>query len=148
MKLKERGTNPIRVSRRNFLGTAAAAPLAAPSIVKSIAEGKQGLVGRGTPVSLLQASPDDNPESLMNSLRSLIRDRTEAAAKAPEVSRLHRDLLAQHRIDGLRSVSLVNKMRMVAEDEARREKEDNLRWLEERIAQIKRQLGPLGAAIE
>jgi len=54
------------------------------------------------------------------------------------------DTASDMSIDGLRSVSAVNRARMIAEEREQRGKRRELSFLDERIADLKERLGLLG----
>lgn len=144
-----------KVARRSFLKLMGAAPVAAPAAAKAgvleFEEAWTGMPPRGvvgaeyggsTGVNAMQCP--SSPAYWGEELKHLLARRQHVEASEDN---LQLDLMADLRIDGLRSVSAVNRARMIAEDRSRRSKLRELSWLDERIAEAKQKMGPLGGLL-
>jgi hypothetical protein len=146
----------MKVDRRNFFGLGAGAAIAGPQAVsevaKKIVEGGGnkfvgGSLGYGIsapkPENCVPVAPDGGY------WRSVIADCTAELAKVdairsrPKHERNWQPVAAQH-IDSLRSVSAVNKARMMVEEMDAMHIMSERSWIERRIEAAKKQLGPLG----
>ena len=119
-------------SRRRFLRAVPGAVAAAPAMAPAIAASITAPVGLDKSLVLKGEGPADvDPVWARNRIAHLKR---QLSGHKTEEERLHEIDVAsfRHRIDGLRSVSAVNKSRMVYEEQRRREEERNrFYWLEE-----------------
>jgi len=135
------------VGRRSFLKFMSAVPVAAPMAAKaSVLEFEKAVIANGVPIGngqpYLQASTHDLPiEYMRDEISSLIKRKTKVESNKNEFVM---DTASDMSIDGLRSVSAVNRARMIAEEREQRGKRRELSFLDERIADLKERLGLLG----
>jgi hypothetical protein len=140
----------MKASRRGFFAFGAGAAVAAPAAVKSVlAEHEAGLQLGSITKDYGSASAQCMPEApsstdyLKRRLTELVKERESLLAPTPADTQRS----AAHRIDGLRSVSAPNRARMVSEEMRRREVQNSLSWLDRRTAEVKEELGMLGALL-
>jgi hypothetical protein len=147
----------VKVDRRNFFGVSAGAAIAGPQVVSEVAKkivegGGNKFVGGslGYGLNTLQEAEDCVPVARDGGRwRSVIAECTAELAKVdairsrPKHERNWQSVAAQH-IDSLRSVSAVNKARMMVEEIEAMHIMAERSWLERRIEDAKKQLGPLG----
>lgn len=144
------------VGRRSFLKIMGAAPVAAPAAAKaSVLELEKSLGGNllgassanasiGPPIRL--ADHGTPVEYLQEELKNLVRQRGEAADRNEHGYDYDNraDTAAFIEIDGLRSISPVNRARMISRCGIERAKAREMSWIDRRIEKIKQELGPLG----
>lgn len=140
------------MNRRSFLRAAPAAVAAAPTVAKSILDGAasnamlrqtaEGMVGYGLAGVNAVSTPADWAKS---ELRNLLQRRAEHK-EGPKVEPSMKLHMAAARIDSLRSVSVETRARLAVEARARFEAEQELSFIDRRIADLKREF-PLLAAV-
>lgn len=140
-----------KVARRSFLKLIGAAPVAAPAVAKASVLEIERAIGRdgvesnfaygGMANTMEACGPADGGAYWRGELERLLMRRKHVCEHHPKSQS---GLASDIGIDGLRSVSPVNRARMLAEDRLRREKERGLSRIDERIAEAKAKLGPLG----
>jgi hypothetical protein len=137
--LVDRQEGGMNLSRRGFIQ-------AAPAVAAKIAADMGGtlyggLAGGGMRLANQTTgypTPDMPSASWAEEeIRRLVRNRAETKAGFEALGDSIRYVEAQ-RIDGLRSVSGVNKARMAAEAERRRVLAGELKWIDQRLADMKR----------
>lgn len=137
------------ISRRKFLGAAAAAPLAAPIAAKSVATDAGFALptprfGGGGPAVSSTLADEIGGRGMVAHIRDEIaryRSEKASAERDAELQYYQSDAFA---VDALRSVSGVNKARMLAEKRREREIADRRRYCDLRIAELLKQLSGLG----
>lgn len=145
----------MKLARRAFLKVMGAAPVAAPIAAKqSVLEFEKSMsmdnwskVGRGYfgTDSVSTETPDADMSYFKRHLTRLLENRQEVQQRRlKEPSQLVNEM----QIDGLRSVSSVNRARMITESRYRLEQEKELCYLDNEIALIRKKLGLLGVLFE
>jgi hypothetical protein len=136
----------METNRRKFFGFMGGAAAAAPVAMKQLANVplSGGFAASRLGGGLAGPMPESMPgDYLRNELADYAKRLVALDASPADHERLFNPAVAE-RIDGLRSVSAVNKARMMFEERARFEKASQKSWIEMRMEQIKKQLGPLG----
>ena len=133
------------MNRRAFFGVAAAAPVAAKQAVSALAFEAQNANTIGLVGGLNYAYPTPEMPTgdwMRDELASLLKRRTrmETEPLPPHVTAT----AVAMQIDGLRSVSGPVKARMIAEERRRRDMANELSYIDEKIAEYREKLGPLG----
>lgn len=128
----------MTLSRRGFMAAAPAAAIAAPAVATKFVEevGSLAYAGRA-----LQTADTPYPEGAAHWAESEIKNLIAARARVKEDYATlgeHARFVEAQRIDGLRSVSAVSKARMAAESERRRVLASELKWMDQRIADMKK----------
>lgn len=144
----------MKVSRRNFFGVAAVAPVAAKQAVEKAVsvlayEKTSGRVGGviGNAASYGGIMPE-NPSCgwMQEEIKHLLQQRKKASERTYEHD--VGELQSAMRIDGMRSVSPGVRARWIYEDRMSRAKAREVSYIDERINELKENLGPLGAIFE
>jgi hypothetical protein len=143
--LVDRQEGGMTLSRRGFMAAAPAAAIVAPAVAAKIVQDMAGskITGSGygyagMAVNEAKVAYVEGAENWAEQeIKSLISNRARVKDEYSTLGHSIRFVEAQ-RIDGLRSVSPVSKARMVAEAERRRECASELRWLDQRIAEMKK----------
>jgi hypothetical protein len=144
----------MKVSRRVLFGVGAGAAIAGPNVVKSAlvhgadlgssAMPAMGSVLSGAVPAFIGDSSGPNkaetPTFLLDQLKRLAIQRDDTVKNTKPYLCVAGDL----RIDGLRSVSVASRARMIAEERAKRELANQLSWIDKQIEDVKKQLGILG----
>ena len=141
-----------KLSRRGLFGAGAGAVIAGPSAIKSVLSVENsGLVpsrdwagSKSLGGSIVGLNPVDNPDWLQEQFKNLLKERSQLEKMPLEKYGMPITNLC---IDNLRSVSMPNRARMVAEENARRERAHQLKWMDKRLAELLDQLGPLGKLV-
>jgi hypothetical protein len=136
------------VSRRGLFGVGAGAAIAGPSAIKSVLSDYQvgGLKGSTLGmVSEKYLGPMEDGDWMRSQLKDLLSER-ESIDKLPTAAST--GYPQRVTIDNLRSVSQANRARMIAEHDARREREIRLGWMDKRIEELKAKLGHLGQLLD
>ena len=137
------------VGRRAFLKFMSAAPVAAPAAAKASVLELEKQFGMGDMpsagyVGYPVATQADTVSYLQQELKDLLCRRKEATSRERDSNGYENDLAGDLRIDGMRSVSPVNRARLIAEQRSRRQRARDLSNIDRNIAKIKERLGPLG----
>jgi len=140
----------MTVSKRKFLGIAAGGAVATPAFAKTMvnAAGCSNLVGPGT-MLMTDAKCDPTPfgDKLSQPISPLERvkyllERRDRVASGQGMDVLTSDHLPSH-YDSLRSVAANPRRVMLNDAVVRRERDNQLSWIDEEIAELKKQMGPL-----
>lgn len=141
------------MSRRKFFGAAAGGVVAAPAVAKSAldgvgysnarfvenaATGWLGASGMGKDVPFVETE-----SHIRQRLTELVSERSDVVERNIVPPSLFRDM----RIDSLRSVSVTNRARMIAEARAAENLAHELKWIDRRIEEMKSKLGLFGQLI-
>lgn len=144
----------MNLSRRGLFGAGVGAAVAGPAAVKSalasvpgVSSGLLEKASYGTPgiYGANTACAVEGPSSIW--MEREIKDLVTRKQKLASEIKPRLGLVADHRIDNLRSVSVTNRARMIAEETARRELACEVSWLDDRIGDLKKQMGLLGFLI-
>lgn len=147
----------MKTDRRGFFKFGAGAAVAGPQVVsevaKKIAEGgignklaQAGYIGGLSDKACIEASPDQGywRETLARCTADLAN--LDAPNIPPKHERNWQAVAAQH-IDGLRSVSASHKARMMVDEIEAVRRMAERSWVERRIEEAKKYLGPLGSLL-
>ena len=141
----------MKVNRRSFFSVAAAAPVAAKQAVASVLEYEKanGLANQvGLTGGVSYAVPDSVPgDWIKGELEDALSRKKRLSTSEPDVA-YHRDLAAYIQIDNRRATSPAVRALLIAEERGRRQKARELSYLDERIADLKEKLGPLGVLFD
>lgn len=141
----------MKVNRRSFFGVAAAAPVAAKQVATSVLDyevkSAQTFVGTPTIGYGLSASASTDRSWLQSELKDAVQSRRKLETQQPR-NNYASDLAAYIQIDNRRATSPAVKALLIAEERARREKARELFYIDERIADLKEKLGPLGVLFD
>lgn len=132
-----------KLSRRGLFGAAAGAAVAGPAAVKSVLDAAPSDYASLQPVPYVDGSVSSyiDREWIQKELEDTILQK----AKTTEKPIVARSIRPEHfRIDGLRSVSPQQRARLMSEATAKFERENQLSYIDERIADFKEKLGILG----
>ena len=136
----------MKLSRRGFMAAAPAAAVAAPAVAAKLAQEISGSALNGkyayAGAMLNQTAGYPIPDSggshwAEDEIKNLIAARARVKEDYATLGEHARFVEAQ-RIDGLRSVSPVSKARMAAEGERRRVLASELKWMDQRLEQMKK----------
>lgn len=138
----------MKADRRSFFKFGAGAIASAPVAMKQVESAMLGHpVGSGLgkyASGLVNEVPSGGDHSWM---KQEISEITAKLARVDETKPLHErhwsPVIAQ-RIDGLRSVSPVNRARMMVEASENLARVNERSWMQRHIAELKKRLGPLG----
>lgn len=138
----------MALTRRGVFRAAAGAAIAGPGAVKSVLEssimsGPSGFaslpVGYGVGSALEAIAPDQS--WIKHEIEELVKQKAKTERQKPK----SRCVRAEHfRIDGLRSVSAQHRASMMQEVVVKIERENQVNYLDERLAELKERLGLLG----
>jgi hypothetical protein len=135
------------INRRGFFRAGAGAAVAAPVAMKQVAGGLIYTAPHSLGLGSIGATAVGGDSDWM---KKDLAQYTAQLAGLNETKPLHeRDfypVIAQ-RIDGMRSVSAVNKARMMVEAREVHERLNQRTWMQKRIDEIKERLGPLGGLL-
>lgn len=137
------------LSRRSFFGASAGAAVAAPKLAQSLTDVASAGQSPNLPVGWGSTSTEpcqQNESWLVDELRSALK------YKARVKSDLRMDdhsanQVERFRLDSMRSLSPATRARLAFEDQQRRSLARELGYVEERIAKLKEQLGPLASIV-
>ena len=138
-----------KLSRRSLFGAAAGAAVAGPAAIKSVLQpgtlmvGKNSALGMAVKEAYIGERTAEDPNWMSRRLQELISERATFIEKSTPPSGVGSEA-ARWSIDGLRSVSTAHRARMLDEHQWRKARERELSWMDERIADFRKQLGILG----
>lgn len=139
------------LNRRKFFGVGAGAVVAAPVAAKQLGQEVAGGIRtyRHLPSiahGMADRPPDPDPEWTKKDLVNCTQRLAEIDEHQPPYHRAFEPVI-EARIDGLRSVSPVNKARMILEAREDLHRQSQRSWLQREIDDLKKKLGPLGGML-